>query len=76
MPLASVDAFQLTRICDDDCATAVTLPGTLGGVLSAGGAGVVALTAVVAAETLAAGEASTAISVYEYWVDAARPVSR
>ena len=45
MPLASVDAVQLTRICVADCAAAVTLAGTEGGVVSTTGAGgVVALT--------------------------------
>jgi hypothetical protein len=39
MPLASVDAVQLTRIELVDCATAVTPDGMVGGVVSAGGGG-------------------------------------
>ena len=43
--LASVEAVQLTRICDEDCGAAVTFVGTEGGVVSTTGAGgVVALT--------------------------------
>jgi hypothetical protein len=39
MPLASVDAVQLTRIELADCAVAVTPAGIDGGVVSAGGGG-------------------------------------
>src|SRR6185436_5302166 len=39
MPLASVEASQLTMMLLVDCALAVTLPGTVGGVVSAGGGG-------------------------------------
>src|SRR5687768_3810096 len=37
MPLASVDAVQLTRMAVADCAVAVTPEGTVGAVISAGG---------------------------------------
>jgi hypothetical protein len=37
MPLASVEAVQLTRMEVGDCAVAVTPPGTVGPVVSAGG---------------------------------------
>ena len=61
MPLASVEALQLTRICVEDCATAVTPPGTLGGVVSvAGAAGVVAVTSPESADSLAGVAASNA----------------
>src|SRR6185295_9832589 len=39
MPLASVDALQLTLMALADSPTAATLPGTEGGVVSAGGGG-------------------------------------
>ena len=39
MPLASVEAVQLTRICEEDCAAAVTPRGDVGAVVSAGGGG-------------------------------------
>jgi len=39
MPLASVEAVQLTRIEFGDCAAAVTPEGTVGAVVSAGGGG-------------------------------------
>jgi hypothetical protein len=39
MPLASVDAPQLTWMVVADSPTAATLPGTEGGVVSAGGGG-------------------------------------
>ena len=65
MPLASVEALQLTRICEADCATAVTFAGTLGGVLSTGGAaGVVPLTDTLSAETFGGVARSTARTVY------------